>query len=40
MGEAGQELLLASQKLSPHELQTAGFSFLDESVESAISHIA
>ena len=39
MGEAGRELLLSSQKLSPHELQTAGFSFLDERVESAISHI-
>ena len=40
MGEAGRELLLASQKLSPTRLEAAGFSFFDESVESAISHIA
>jgi len=39
MGEAGRELLLASQQLSPTVLERAGFQFADETLGSAISQI-
>ena len=39
MGEAGRELLLTSQKIEPTSLERSGFSFSDESLESAIGQI-
>jgi len=39
MGEAGRELLLASQQLSPTVLERTGFQFADETLGSAISQI-
>jgi len=39
MGEAGRELLLASQQLSPSVLERTGFHFADETLDSAISQI-
>jgi len=39
MGEAGRELLLASQQLSPTVLERTGFQFADETLDSAISQI-
>ena len=36
MGEAGRELLLASQKVVPQRLLDDGFTFRDETVEDAI----
>lgn len=39
MGEAGRELLLTSQKISPSRLLEAGFSFTDHTVEDALRQI-
>jgi hypothetical protein len=39
LGEAGRELLLASQKVIPSALQEAGFSFSDTSIEQAIAQV-
>jgi NAD dependent epimerase/dehydratase family enzyme len=39
LGEAGRELLLASQKVIPSALQEAGFSFSDRSIEQAIAQV-
>ena len=39
MGEAGKELLLTSQQINPVALERSGFTFTDQSLESAISQI-
>lgn len=39
MGEAGEQLLLSSQKVIPQRLLEAGFEFVDQSVESALRQI-
>ena len=39
MGQAGVNLLLSSQKVSPKRLLEAGFAFQDTRVEDALRHI-
>jgi len=37
LGEAGRELLLASQKVIPHNLTLAGFEFDDQTIDQALT---
>ncbi|HLP23681.1 MAG TPA: TIGR01777 family oxidoreductase [Microbacteriaceae bacterium] len=39
LGQAGQELLLNSQKIVPSRLNALGFSFADETVEAAVAQL-
>lgn len=39
MGEAGRELLLASQKVIPQKLQMAGFEFTHQTIDQALREV-
>lgn len=39
LGDAARELLLASQRLRPHRLESAGFGFVDRTVAEAIARV-
>jgi NAD dependent epimerase/dehydratase family enzyme len=39
LGEAGDELVLAGQRVSPTKLLDAGFEFADRDISSCLEHL-